>query len=363
MMDLQQKSVECLAIWFKSVYLVENLNLRQKIRDILTNSLSKSFKCRESLVQELNALTANYNGKETRTSINNFPTAAQDEDAFFSFITNSNLKELINFKGTELKSEKMLDVYKSPQEQVEVTPLLTLSPIELAFMKCTDLQDVSSDYFSTCLYTLITLQDEPKTICNFILDKKAKLFSNNVRKLVTSYLDQTKMPKYLENESPDKFLLKLKIHRDLHNLKQSDPSNSKFATSIQENFEKIEDISFKKMMLLELLKQQSLNKLFNPFQTSKETNRLIINVLKQSDSNNVTNKYLDKLVSSFIEYFKEDNNSMWSNKNVIEIQTILEESMEMLVNTPKEVSILFRGIRHSLPPVMKISKEENMHLR
>ena len=80
-------------------------------------------------------------------------------------------------------------------------------------------------------------------------------------------------------------------------------------------------------------------------------------------SNNVTNKYLDKLVSSFIEYFKEDNNSMWSNKNVIEIQTILEESMEILVNTPKEVSILFRGIRHSLPPVMKISKEENMHLR
>ena len=364
MMDLQQKSVECLSIWFKSVYLVENLDMRQQIRDILTNCLSKSFKCRESLVQELNALTANYNGKKTGTSITtNFPTAAQDEDAFFSFITNPNLKEMINFKGTELKTEKRLDVFKSTREQAEATPLLTLCPIELAFMKCTELQDVSLDYFSTCLYTLITLQDEPKTICDFILDKKAKLFSNNVRKLVKSYLDQTKTPKYLENESPDNFLWKLKIHRDLHNLKQSDPSNSKFATSIQKNFERIEDLSFKKMMFLDISKQQSLNKLFNPFLTSKETNRLIINVMKQNDSNNVTNKYLNKLVSSFIEYFNEDSNSKWNNKNVIEIQSILEESMEILVNTPKEVNILFRGIRHSLPPVMKISKEENMHLR
>merc|ERR1712060_27820 len=109
----------------------------------------------------------------------------------------------------------------------------------------------------------------------------------------------------------------------------------KFATSIHKKFEIIEDLSFKKMMFLDMLKQQSLNKLFNPFQTSKETNRLIINVMKQSNSNNVTNKYLDKLVSSFIEYFKEDSNSMWNNKNVIDIQTILEESMEILVNTPK----------------------------
>ena len=364
MMDLQQKSVECFAIWFKSVNLVENLDLRQKIRDILTNCLSKSFKCRESLVQELNALTANYNCKEAGSSITtNFPTAAQDEDAFFSFITNPNLKQMINFKGSGLNSEKKLDVYKSTRNEAEVTPLLTLCPIELAFMKSTELQDVSLDYFSTCLYTLITLQDEPNIVCNFILDQKAKIFSKNVRKLVKSYLDQTKMPKYLENESPDKFLWKLKIHRDLHNLKQSDPSNSKFATSIHKNFEIIEDLSFKKMMFLDMSKQQSLNKLFNPFQTSKETNRLIINVMKQSDSNDVTNKYLDKLVSSFIEYFKEDSNSMWNNKNVIDIQTILEESMEILVNTPKEVSILFRGIRHSLPPVMKISKEENMHLR
>ena len=109
-----------------------------------------------------------------------------------------------------------------------------------------------------------------------------------MRNLVKSFVDQRQTSKFLEKESADIFLLKQKIYRHLLNLKMSNDSKLDNVAVLLDSLQKIEDISMRKKIMIDILKQESINNLFDPFQESKEINKMILNMLKECNSEKKT---------------------------------------------------------------------------
>ena len=364
MIDMKPRSMERLAIWLKSVDNVKSKKLRQNLIEEITNCLSKSLKCKETFIHDFNALMTSYGSNDKSACI--IPTAPsefQDESEFLHLITNPDLKEMLNFKNKKQSSDINNELNQDDLVSTEKILAIELSPIELALIKSTEIQNLSPDYFSSCLYMLIAYQDKPKMICDLLFDKKPKLLSNNMRNLVKSFVDQRQTSKFLEKESADIFLLKQKIYRHLLNLKMSNDSKLDNVAVLLDSLQKIEDISMRKKIMIDILKQESINNLFDPFQESKEINKMILNMLKECNSEKTIKTYLDRFVSIVLSYFEDDNRSIWCEKNTITLESTLEEIMSVLAKSTNNVRFLFEKLKNSLPPVMKVAKDEMVHLR
>lgn len=132
---------------------------------------------------------------------------------------------------------------------------------------------------------------------------------------------------------------------------------------LQDCLQSIEDISTKKKIMLDILKQESINHLFEPFQAPKEINEMILDILKECNSEKTIKTYRDRFVSTFLSYFKDYNSPMWDEKNVTTIESTLQETMSVLATSNNDARVLFDKLKDSLPSVMKVAKEEIVHLR
>ena len=360
---------EHLFIWFNSVQYEDDITSRENIKAILADCLSKALKCKEILIQESNMLqkTDADNDGEREMSCPQDLIELDDECAFQTLMFDPDLMKCLNY----VKKEKPSDTYQNSIDEVLIVQTdkkpscIVLHPIEIAILKCTELQMASPTYVSRCLCTLISFQDDPKLLYNFILNEEKPLISNGIKKQLRSFINDIHSYRLKgENNIEDSFLLKQSIFQNLMKIKLSTSYQEDNTIFILDALKKVQSPTTKNQIITEILEQPSIVNLFDPYQFNNlAASKMILNMLKDISIQSTRSNYMKRFLILSKIYLKQAQFENMTLKDVAKVNDVHQESFLVLVDSSKQAETIFQELHECLPQVSKVIEKENTHLR
>ena len=366
------QSHQNILIWIHSLQLINDISVKEKLKQALINCISQSLASKEELIREAQYLEeTNVNRKENTCDMQIENTGGADDEIILqTLLLDSSLVQRLSFTKDHgpdtLNQGSNIETLISTGTKLAKTPIL--QPIEHAILKFKDFEEISLEFFSNSLCALISFQDDPEPLCKYIFDEVHSPVSSVVQDNVQLYIDGLKTT-HGSSVNPsmmnDDFSLEQSIFRNLLAIKLSNNNSNTEPKQILEDLSTIESYNRKIRIVENILGQKSIEDRFNPHQVQgMSTNKMILKFLTDVGTESDKMKYLQKFISVLIVYLeKADFVEECEPHDVAKLDEVLQESISALVISDIQAGILYHKLQNHLPQVDKVAKKENEYLR